>query len=148
MSVEVPIISRAVCSRNYGSQNLLNGMLCAGYMNGGRDACTGDSGGPLVCNNKLVGLVSFGIGCAMSGYPGVYVDVAYYVDWIRNQTGLLQKQDFNINAINDYYYYNIAKNSTGSSNSTKPNSSVSVLYGGSNIIWFMLPLISVVFKLF
>jgi secreted trypsin-like serine protease len=50
------------------------------------DSCYGDSGGPLlyVYNGVtyLVGLVSWGIGCAISGYPGVYTDVNYYRDWI------------------------------------------------------------------
>ena len=43
--------------------------------------------GPLIkCNGEkatLVGLVSFGIGCA-SGYPGVYTNIANFIDWIKD----------------------------------------------------------------
>merc|ERR1711879_646079 len=60
--------------------------ICAGGEIG-KDACTGDGGSPLVCQAQsgrwtVVGLVSWGIGCA-SELPGVYVDVAHYRDWIN-----------------------------------------------------------------
>jgi len=55
-------------------------MICASGP--GRDACTFDSGGPLVSDGKLVGIVSFGRGCASPDYPGVYVNVAKYKPWI------------------------------------------------------------------
>lgn len=43
----------------------------------------GDSGGGMLCNNKLTGVVSGGIGCAMPKIPGVYTDVYFYKKWIK-----------------------------------------------------------------
>lgn len=42
----------------------------------------GDYGGPLVCNGTLVGIVSRGKNCLLEGIPGLYMDVAYYRNWI------------------------------------------------------------------
>lgn len=55
-----------------------------------RDACRGDSGGPIQthhkiyhCSYSVIGVTSFGIGCATPGIPGVYTRVYHYLDWIE-----------------------------------------------------------------
>lgn len=80
----VPIVDNRVCANAFARQTpITNSMICAGYYKiGGRDACQGDSGGPLVANNKLYGVVSFGVGCARPSYPGVYTRVSFFRKWI------------------------------------------------------------------
>jgi trypsin len=68
-----------------------NDMLCAHNIKEKQDACSGDSGGPLVAKIpasrgalwSLAGIISWGIGCALSDYPGVYSRVAAEIDWIE-----------------------------------------------------------------
>ncbi|WP_277440456.1 serine protease [Streptomyces sp. SPB162] len=79
-SAEVVVLADAVCERAYPGTGegtyLRRTMLCAGEPQGGRDACQGDSGGPLVVGGELVGLVSWGTGCAEAGRPGVYTRIS------------------------------------------------------------------------
>lgn len=87
MEVAVPIVSNEVCNDSYGS--ISKNMICAGYAEGGKDSCQGDSGGPLVVPDEegnwyLVGVVSFGYGCARSEYYGVYTRVSMYVNWAED----------------------------------------------------------------
>jgi len=80
--VEVPVVDRATCNTIYGGK-ISDNMFCAGVLNvGGQDACQGDSGGPAVITNQLVGIASWGNGCARPGYPGVYTRVSNYILWI------------------------------------------------------------------
>jgi secreted trypsin-like serine protease len=51
----------------------------------------GDSGGPLIVKEYQAGIVSWSVKpCAQPPYPGVYTEVAHYVDWIRTITGTRQ----------------------------------------------------------
>jgi len=84
MHVEVKYVSNSDCYTFYGytSGQITANMMCA--TDPGQDSCQGDSGGPLYDkgNNKLVGVVSWGEGCALSNYPGVYARVSEAYDWI------------------------------------------------------------------
>uniref|UniRef100_A0A8C5WVA4 Peptidase S1 domain-containing protein n=1 Tax=Laticauda laticaudata TaxID=8630 RepID=A0A8C5WVA4_LATLA len=77
-----PILSDEECKAAYPGQ-ISESMVCIGYLEGGKDSCQGDSGGPVACDGFLQGIVSWGIGCALPGYPGVYTKVCRYVDWIH-----------------------------------------------------------------
>lgn len=78
-------VDGATCKTQYAGRVVPEVMLCAG--DAGKDACSGDSGGPLVAADvaegatptpdklRLVGIVSWGIGCALPQYPGVYTKV-------------------------------------------------------------------------
>lgn len=79
--VTVNVVENSQCKKAY-SIMLTSRMLCAGVPGGGKDACQGDSGGPLIHNNELLGIVSWGTGCAREKYPGVYCGVPEVYDWL------------------------------------------------------------------
>lgn len=102
--VAVRLINQNTCSKSYQYiATITSKMFCAGYPQGGKDSCQGDSGGPLVSyvstspltsttsvsesqtnavKPKQFGIVSWGVGCAQEGYPGVYANVAALRPWI------------------------------------------------------------------
>ena len=89
--VTVPVVPRALCnSAGGGYASVTERQICAGdFAHGGIDSCQGDSGGPLFVerNNKVevIGVVSWGNGCAEAHKPGVYTRVAAFQSWITQQ---------------------------------------------------------------
>ncbi|KAL3421563.1 trypsin A chain (extracellular trypsin protease) [Phlyctema vagabunda] len=83
--VSVPVVARATCQAEYGTSAVTTNMFCAGLAAGGKDSCSGDSGGPIIDAGTgiLIGLVSWGQGCAEAGYAGVYTRLGNYVTWIN-----------------------------------------------------------------
>jgi trypsin len=88
-AVEVDIISRAACNDAYADYSEVTGnMICAALSGGDKNFCSGDYGGPLVVGDQLVGIVSWGIGCALSYFPAVYSNVATLKSFVTEQTGV------------------------------------------------------------
>ncbi|MDQ0376880.1 S1 family peptidase [Amycolatopsis thermophila] len=84
LKAKVPITSDDYCKKAY-PQYTPDAMVCAGFPQGGVDTCQGDSGGPLVADGRLIGVVSWGEGCAEPGKPGVYARVGSYHDELQAQ---------------------------------------------------------------
>ena len=111
MSVDVDVISNEACANSSGihvwqefknrtilthtvnksySMRITDNMLCAEGL--AKDACQGDSGGPLVIQGSngdgtddvLVGVVSWGEGCGLPDFPGVYARISPLYAWINN----------------------------------------------------------------
>lgn len=85
--LNVPIVSRVNCNdRNSYDGAITTRMICAGQT--GKDSCQGDSGGPLVVRDSqnryqmLAGVVSWGTGCALRNFYGVYSRVALLRNWV------------------------------------------------------------------
>ncbi|XP_055592715.1 proclotting enzyme-like [Uranotaenia lowii] len=90
----VPVLANQECRRaGYFRFQITNRMMCAGYLEGGKDSCQGDSGGPLQLLSpatgryEIIGVVSWGRECAQRNYPGVYARVTKFSSWIRRTAG-------------------------------------------------------------
>ncbi|CAG9822463.1 unnamed protein product [Phaedon cochleariae] len=102
MKIDIPAADKSSCSERYFSLlgiDLAPTQICAGG-EPDRDSCNGDSGGPLmlpVTDREAgagrgssttwyaAGIVSFGIGCGVEGWPGVYTNVVEFVPWIEEE---------------------------------------------------------------
>jgi secreted trypsin-like serine protease len=85
--VSVPLISNTDCNDPVSYDGAVtDNMICAGFSEGGKDSCQGDSCGPLTAKiasgvTNLIGVVSFGEGCALPGKYGVYARVSKFEPW-------------------------------------------------------------------
>ncbi|KAF6210644.1 hypothetical protein GE061_013751 [Apolygus lucorum] len=82
--VDLDVQPTSACSKVY--KGITEGQLCTYTLK--KDACQGDSGGPVIWRDPgtnrytVVGIVSYGYGCAQVGAPGVNTKVSAYRDWI------------------------------------------------------------------
>ncbi|KNC82762.1 hypothetical protein SARC_04962 [Sphaeroforma arctica JP610] len=88
-TVSLPQVSLEQCTLAYKfyAVTVDDTQVCAGYLSGGQDACQGDSGGPYWVVDeagiqRVVGIVSYGIGCAQPGLYGIYTRVNSFNSWI------------------------------------------------------------------
>lgn len=92
LKTSLVVVTNTVCEAAMGVGRIQAGMICAAAEN--TDTCQGDSGGPLVSRSSpgspysLVGITSWGDGCAVPGTYGVYARVTQYMDWVAMQVGL------------------------------------------------------------
>lgn len=98
----VPLWSNARCYLayvNFLPRHEPSLQLCAAKRRGGVDTCQGDSGGPLILRSRgqssLLGVVSFGNGCARRGWPGIYTWAAspFVQPWIVRKVRALTSGD-------------------------------------------------------
>ncbi|NXL42711.1 FA10 factor, partial [Podilymbus podiceps] len=86
MKVRLPIVNMETCQRST-DRLITDNMFCAGYNTEVADACKGDSGGPFAASYHntwfLLGIVSWGEGCAEKGKYGIYTRVSNYIPWIK-----------------------------------------------------------------
>ncbi|KAH8391093.1 hypothetical protein KR215_006555 [Drosophila sulfurigaster] len=87
-SVYVNIVNREECATAYGDKQIPRATICAASP--GKDSCSCDSGGPLVYEGKLLGIVSYGRGCADPGHPGVYTNIVELRKWIKDEAKKLR----------------------------------------------------------
>ncbi|SPP76217.1 blast:Trypsin-1 [Drosophila guanche] len=82
-ATQITVVRQRVCKQEYSSlASITKYMFCARGRN--KDSCSGDSGGAVTRGSTLLGIVSFGYGCARSGYPGVYTAVARIRTWANS----------------------------------------------------------------
>ena len=91
--VAVTVIDDDLCLETYGAEYDARFMLCAGDLDaGGADACDGDEGTPLMIDIEgtwtQIGIDSWGLGCGLPDYPGVYTEIGAILGWIQNTASI------------------------------------------------------------
>ncbi|KAF2903091.1 hypothetical protein ILUMI_03093, partial [Ignelater luminosus] len=99
MKVQLRLIPKQQCSSSFSSpaeklsmpQGIIDSLICAGELAGGKDTCQGDSGGPLqvvlrqpYCMYSLIGVTSFGKFCGFPNSPAIYSRVSHFLGWIES----------------------------------------------------------------
>ena len=95
---KVRIVSREVCNQEKSYNGTIHSTaMCAGYSEGGTDACEYDSGGPLVCTkcgrHYAAGLVSWGDQCALPNKYGVYANLTVLTPWITETISKFERDN-------------------------------------------------------
>lgn len=93
MVISTPIVNRLNCNTlASGAGRIEESMICAGILAGAgtpptvpQTVCRGNVGGGLYCNNRLAGILSFGLSCGGPNQPGVYIQPRFYTAWINQQ---------------------------------------------------------------
>ena len=79
--VDLAIVGDDDCGDANGGFDAATGVCAAAFL---KDSCQGDSGGPLFATSGgrriQLGVVSYGLGCGVPAFPGVYAEV--------NETGI------------------------------------------------------------
>ncbi|MBL9158515.1 MAG: trypsin-like serine protease [Verrucomicrobiales bacterium] len=83
------VIENLKNTRNYYGTSVIDIRHLAA-ISPGKDTCQGDSGGPLFLpsgsggNPLVVGVTSYGIGCARPDIAGLYANVGYFGGWVNS----------------------------------------------------------------
>ena len=86
---QVEPVTNSECGGVMGAERISENMICAGSP--GTDTCQGDSGGPLTTRTRdqavfsVIGITSWGDGCARPDTLGVYTRLGRYLGWIQQQ---------------------------------------------------------------
>jgi trypsin len=89
--VDLTVVADSACGTTNFGFDAATGVCANGLL---KDSCQGDSGGPLfkmVGSARIqLGIVSYGTGCGLPGFPGVYSEVnnAQIRSWITSTSGV------------------------------------------------------------
>ncbi|KAF4530496.1 hypothetical protein B566_EDAN017513 [Ephemera danica] len=94
LEADLTVVDFKTCHDRYfvefGATAVVDQHICAAALDGKRGSCDGDYGGPLLYIDEagpvVVGLMSWGLGCARPGYPAVYARTSRHCGWIKTNT--------------------------------------------------------------